>query len=159
MCPCCHWCAAGINEQQLFHGSEDAAVAAITLEGFDCRCCQVGAWGNGTYFADSSCGALSYSKRKQAYASATSTAGVSFASLAVGETSSGSSGSGGRSNQHASAGVLKLLVARVLLGKQCEGRGGISRPPDRFDSVRDGFTAGYHIIFDNFAAYLWHTTV
>jgi hypothetical protein len=128
-------------------------VAAITREGFDCRCSKVGAWGNGTYFADTSCGALTYSiSKSKTLAFASSAAGVSFASFAMGGTASSSSA--GCSNQHApQAGTLKLLVARVLLGKQCKGMGGINKPPGGFDSVCDGYTGGYHVIFDNFAAY------
>jgi hypothetical protein len=122
--------AAGINEQQLFHGTSAAAAAAITQEGFDFRLNSNSSYGVGNYFADNSYTALQYSKTKEAPAS-------------------------GRSNSGTK--TLTLLVARVLLGRQCEGKHGLKRAPDGFDSVhapqQPTVPGRYHVIFDNSSAY------
>jgi hypothetical protein len=47
---------------------------------------------------------------------------------------------GGRSH-------LKMVLARVTLGRQCDGQAGMRRPPPGFDSVRGGAAA--HVVFDN----------
>ncbi|WIA16960.1 hypothetical protein OEZ85_013877 [Tetradesmus obliquus] len=99
--------AAGINEQQLFHGTSAAAAAAITKDGFDCRLNSAGVYGQGTYFSDCSYTAVVYSNIKGA----------------------------------ATVGTLTLLAARVLLGRQCEGKYGMRRPPEGFDSVTSRRTA------------------
>jgi hypothetical protein len=117
--------AAGINEQQLFHGTSAAAAAAISQEGFDFRLNSNCVYGEGNYFADSSYTALLYSKM--------------------------------RDKSSSSTGTLTLLVARVLLGRQCEGKHGLKRAPDGFDSVHDTqqltVPGRYHVIFENSSAY------
>jgi hypothetical protein len=95
---CCPTCA-GVNEQQLFHGTSTAAATAIAQEGFDCRLCSAGAYGQGTYFSDRSDVAIRYSRAKES-------------------TNRGQGGSTEKS-------TLTLLVARVLLGRQCEGKRGL----------------------------------
>jgi hypothetical protein len=126
--------AAGINEQQLFHGTSAAAAAAITQEGFDFRLNSNSTYGVGNYFSDSSYTALLYSKTREAPAGS------------------------GRSNS--STGTLTLLVARVLLGRQCEGKHGLKRAPDGFDSVTTTqqltVPGSYHVVFDNSSAYPDH---
>lgn len=117
--------AAGINEQQLFHGTSAAAAAAITKGGFDCRLNSAGVYGQGTYFSNCSYTAVVYSNIKGA----------------------------------ATVGTLTLLAARVLLGRQCEGKYGMRRPPEGFDSVFDkpqdssSSKGRYLVIFDNSSAY------
>jgi hypothetical protein len=127
--------AAGINEQQLFHGTSAAAAAAISQEGFDFRLNNNAVYGEGNYFSDSSYTALLYSQKREAPA--------------------------GSGRSHSGAGTLTLLVARVLLGRQCEGKHGLKRAPDGFDSVHDTqqltVPGRYHVTFDN-AAHTWITS-
>jgi hypothetical protein len=123
--------AAGINEQQLFHGTSAGAAAAISQEGFDFRLNSNYSFGVGNYFSDNSYTALQYSKAKEAP---------------------------GSSRSHSGAKMLTLLVARVLLGRQCEGKHGLKRAPDGFDSVhashqQPNVPGRYHVIFDNSSAY------
>jgi hypothetical protein len=55
-------------------------------------------------------------------------------------------------------GSLTLLVARVLLGRQCQGKYGMKRAPDGCESVYDSRSDANglgrnHVIFDNSSAY------
>jgi hypothetical protein len=90
-------------------------------------------YGQGSYFSDNGGTALLYSQRKEAD------------SISPG------------SKRPSSSGTLTLLMARVLLGRQCEGRSGLKRAPDGFDSVHDTqqltVPGRYHVIFDNSSAY------
>ena len=48
---------------------------------------------------------------------------------------------------------LRIILARVLLGRQCPGGSGLRRAPPGFDSVTGSVSKGYHVVFDNNQAY------
>jgi hypothetical protein len=49
---------------------------------------------------------------------------------------------------------LKIILARVLLGRQCPGQYGLRRAPPDYDSVTGSITPDTaHVVFDNDQAY------
>lgn len=121
------WLLVGINEQLLYHGTSSTVADIIIREGFDIRMANAGSYGRGTYFSNNSSTAVGYCQSKDRY-------------------------SLHRRAADSSTAVYKLLVARVALGRQCQGSSGCTKPGAGFDSM-NGHNATSHVVFDNHQAY------
>lgn len=113
-------------------------------------------YGNGTYFAEASPTALAYSNARRSASPFNPITFVQHGLLGSQPQAAPAPGPGSSFSGMPAPdpGHLKMVLAKVLLGRQAPGKSGMRKPPTGCDSVTGvvGHEAT-HVVFDNDQAY------